>query len=276
MRQVALACAATAALSFSVPAAAQVTNYSLKGSVGSGTLSLDYDSGSSTWALTGMNFIVGPTFDTTNAALQNNSAGVLEIGGDVNGVGMSSNTDDFSFLLDTSLASQTVQLAYSEVGGGIYYSTVTIDSLGSHGTTTDYALTSPSGSGTLSLNYDSGSSTWSLIGMDFIVGPTFDTSNAAVQNDSAGVLEIGGDVNGVGMSSNTDDFSFLLDTSLASQSVQFVYSHVGGGINYSTLSINSLPAAVPEPGTWMIMLLGLGAIGIAARRNSAKVRLAGE
>jgi hypothetical protein len=169
-----------------------------------------------------------------------------------------------------------VQLAYSEVGGGIYYSTVTIDSLGSHGTTTDYALTSPSGSGTLSLNYDSGSSTWSLIGMDFVVGPTFDTSNAAVQNNSAGVLEIGGDVNGVGMSSNTDDFSFLLDTSLASQSVQFVYSHVGGGINYSTLSINSLPAAVPEPGTWMIMLLGLGAIGIAARRNSAKVRLAGE
>ena len=36
----------------------------------------------------------------------------------------------------------------------------------------------------------------------------------------------------------------------------------------STLDISSLAAAVPEPGTWALMIFGFGAIGVAMRRRS--------
>lgn len=35
-------------------------------------------------------------------------------------------------------------------------------------------------------------------------------------------------------------------------------------------------AAVPEPATWAMMLLGLGAVGCALRRSRTPPRLAGE
>lgn len=35
-------------------------------------------------------------------------------------------------------------------------------------------------------------------------------------------------------------------------------------------------AAVPEPATWAMMMLGLGAVGFAPRRSRTPARLAGE
>jgi hypothetical protein len=36
------------------------------------------------------------------------------------------------------------------------------------------------------------------------------------------------------------------------------------------LQVNSLLSAVPEPGTWMLMILGLGAVGFVMRRREAQ------
>lgn len=41
----------------------------------------------------------------------------------------------------------------------------------------------------------------------------------------------------------------------------------------ATLTISRAVAAVPEPGTWAMMLLGFGAIGVAARRRRAALTL---
>jgi hypothetical protein len=43
---------------------------------------------------------------------------------------------------------------------------------------------------------------------------------------------------------------------------------LGGYIDNTTLILNS---AVPEPGTWMLMILGLGAVGFAMRRRQKAV-----
>ena len=45
----------------------------------------------------------------------------------------------------------------------------------------------------------------------------------------------------------------------------------GGGYNPAALRVDqtSLTAAVPEPGTWLLMILGLGAVGFAMRRRQA-------
>ena len=44
----------------------------------------------------------------------------------------------------------------------------------------------------------------------------------------------------------------------------------GGTIRYSAIARNSLPPAVPEPSTWAMMTLGLGAVAAMARRRRSR------
>jgi hypothetical protein len=46
--------------------------------------------------------------------------------------------------------------------------------------------------------------------------------------------------------------------------------NAGGPDTFTVVNIHS-PAAVPEPGTWAMMLLGFGAIGVASRRKVRKL-----
>ncbi len=49
--------------------------------------------------------------------------------------------------------------------------------------------------------------------------------------------------------------------------VFFVQNDAGGSPNPAGLRLNSVFTAVPEPGTWMLMMLGLGAVGFSLRRR---------
>jgi hypothetical protein len=58
-------------------------------------------------------------------------------------------------------------------------------------------------------------------------------------------------------------------------SITFVTRNDGGpaGMSFGERGLNA-PPAIPEPGTWMLMILGLGAVGFAMRRRqSTSVRL---
>ena len=46
------------------------------------------------------------------------------------------------------------------------------------------------------------------------------------------------------------------------------------GVDNITLGASVPTGAVPEPGTWMMMLLGFGAIGLAVRRRSRQLAIA--
>jgi hypothetical protein len=58
------------------------------------------------------------------------------------------------------------------------------------------------------------------------------------------------------------------------QSITFVTLNNGGPEGFSTGTAGLSAPAIPEPGTWMLMILGLGAVGFAMRRRqNTSVRL---
>ena len=66
---------------------------------------------------------------------------------------------------------------------------------------------------------------------------------------------------------NADSISFKLDNTLT-----FVDRGLGGSLNYAEFRIDLLSQPIPEPGTWLMMLAGLGGLaGMAARRRSQRV-----
>lgn len=66
---------------------------------------------------------------------------------------------------------------------------------------------------------------------------------------------------------NADSISFKLDNTLT-----FVDRGLGSSFNYAEFRIDLLSQPIPEPGTWLMMLAGLGGVaGMAARRRSQLV-----
>lgn len=97
-----------------------------------------------------------------------------------------------------------------------------------------------------------------------------------VLGDFVGGTDVPGSYNGtlgIARSENLTDSSFSFDGIDYSidfhegTSTQFVPGSLHGGI-FGILSVAT--PAVPEPSTWLMMLLGFGAIGISLRRNWAK------
>ena len=66
---------------------------------------------------------------------------------------------------------------------------------------------------------------------------------------------------------NADSLSFKLDNTLT-----FVDRGLGGSFNYAEFRIDLVSQPIPEPGSWLMMLAGLGGVaGMAARRRSQRV-----
>jgi hypothetical protein len=53
--------------------------------------------------------------------------------------------------------------------------------------------------------------------------------------------------------------------------LNFIFTPGGSSVNIDNIVLNSVAGAVPEPGTWLMMILGFGAIG-GAMRSSRKVQ----
>jgi hypothetical protein len=87
---------------------------------------------------------------------------------------------------------------------------------------------------------------------------------------------------GVATSGSFNVFGSLLNTSrgvsATAATLRIAFSSTGGAPYSSsgTLSIGGMAAAVPEPATWAMLLVGFGMVGAAARyrRRSVKVSLA--
>lgn len=59
--------------------------------------------------------------------------------------------------------------------------------------------------------------------------------------------------------------------------LEIMVNNLGPGSNPSALRVQSLATAVPEPGTWMLLVLGFGAIGFSMRfrkKDQARVQFA--
>ncbi len=131
----------------------------------------------------------------------------------------------------------------------------------------DYTV-SGAGSGTFSLELTG--STYTLTAVDLTFGSaSFDLSNSLFETFGA-FWTLGGQSFGVnGLASGTDDFNFIFNPALPSQDVFPQYTNIGNPseILGGRATVNQVAAAVPEPGTWAMMLLGFGAAGAALRRS---------
>jgi hypothetical protein len=79
--------------------------------------------------------------------------------------------------------------------------------------------------------------------------------------DISGLLSLAGDQLFTG---STNSPTFVLGT--------FPLSTYGSTDNAYSLTISSSDTAVPEPGSWAMMLFGLGALGLAVRRSSGSAK----
>lgn len=107
-------------------------------------------------------------------------------------------------------------------------------------------------------------------------GPTFGTTQMTGASSSSGApfgFNLGNNrlflptayVSGTAINS-TANWQFLTLSGMGLTAGSYVYSI---GTERVTLNIGQPVAAVPEPATWALMLLGFGVIGAAVRRRSA-------
>ena len=130
------------------------------------------------------------------------------------------------------------------------------------------------GSGFMALNLTGG--TYALDTLSLTLGTaTFNAAGSTLTPGSPYFL--GGNLNGdTVVVSNTNDYFFLFDPASSSQTASLLqYANVGTpGVLGGNLTITQVAAAVPEPASWALMLLGFGAIGVAMRRRKAALPLA--
>ncbi len=130
----------------------------------------------------------------------------------------------------------------------------------------DYTV-SGAGSGTFSLELTG--SAYALTALDLTFGSAgFSLSNADVETFSPFVT-LGGASQGVYIVTPlSDDFTLGFNPTVALQE-RYVFYWNAGNQNYveGFVTITQVAAAVPEPGTWGMMLLGFGATSVALRRS---------
>lgn len=142
--------------------------------------------------------------------------------------------------------------------------------------TTNYAVTG-TGTGTFSLNFDTVTSSYSLNSLSLSVtgGSTlFNLTNAGIQPNGSSLL-LGGNVGGISTVDATlgvDDFLTSINPTAMTQTSSFFFYYNAGntGISSGSITVNMV-SGVPEPGTWMMMLAGFGAIGMALRFRRRKI-----
>ena len=138
--------------------------------------------------------------------------------------------------------------------------------------------------GSFALAYDAASGIFTLQSLTLQIGSTnFDLSNASLFQGSS-ILVIGGNVWGVGgiAPGAFDDFwltLFYTPGPLPSFTPNSFQSYISQGSLWSDAwgqlgEINLIQSGVPEPSTWIMVLLGFSALGAAMRRRRALLQIA--
>jgi len=132
------------------------------------------------------------------------------------------------------------------------------------------------GSGTMALD-NTAPGVYSLLTLNMTLGSAnFTQANSGISGSGSNYL-LGSMNPGCGLGflgaacSNQNSFFLIFDPALSSQTaLPFFWSQVGDILHPNdtlTLTQYTPTGGVPEPGTWAMMLLGFGGIGLAIRRR---------
>jgi hypothetical protein len=157
------------------------------------------------------------------------------------------------FVASPALASTTVDFTgtdFTSINGGTPPSTV---------------------SGSFSYDYNAGTQTFTLTDLSTTInGTAYTAANTVATLTGGTALVIGGTPNGAGgLSPNDFVLNLLFNPTSGQVTTALQLQTMDGGYHISqanTLSLSS-PAAVPEPATWAMMLLGFAGMGFAMRRK---------
>ena len=148
--------------------------------------------------------------------------------------------------------------------------------------TTNYTVSGGT-SGTFTLDFNDATSAYTLTALNLTIpggATTFTTANSGIQFPLGPILVLGANVSGVDTivrAAGQDDFFLNFDATLASQTSTLSYFDANPpAFNFTNVTITqgSPTAPVPEPATWAMMLVGLGAIGVAARNRKPGLAVA--
>jgi len=174
-----------------------------------------------------------------------------------------------------------------DIGGGVTWQSNQTNSLfgWTGGYTTSNATISAGDPPIIELNnaYDVGSGGYASMWLSFatptsgFLAELFWTDNENTNLNSAGIFAYDSSMNlidYIALNNNGNSTGMLsgyYGFSEATADIAYIYfdnSHIGArNLSYVGPEINPV-GAVPEPGTWALMLFGLGAIGFTARRRS--------
>jgi hypothetical protein len=131
------------------------------------------------------------------------------------------------------------------------------------------------GNGTGFLNVQRGTAVLSLVGLNWR-NVSFDWGTPDLYNSI--ILTFASGATKAITFSATDVFGSPLPSNSSIRRIAFssneVISSIGFTSTQRSFEVDNVMGSVPEPGTWMLMILGLGAVGFAMRRRqSTSVRL---
>jgi hypothetical protein len=111
--------------------------------------------------------------------------------------------------------------------------------------------------------------------LSFTLTSTFTGADGGPQDIDFNLVRINaqgaGGVTNVPLSPGTDEYYSIRNLSVAAGQYALRLGGSGGSNLNASYSgtLNFSPAAVPEPATWAMMILGMGAVGFAMRRRRA-------
>lgn len=172
-----------------------------------------------------------------------------------------------ALMLSAGSANAASLVTFESLASGAVVSTYTEDAVTlASGTTNHFHVTGDGTGGKAARFYQSdgfpftftfSGGVFTLQSIDFL---SFESGMQAVFTSSSGAVQAVG-------SAGTFNFG-----SGFSNITSFVLSSANGGTDRSFVIDNvKLAAAVPEPGTWVMMLIGFGAMGLSMRRNRKSI-----
>ena len=126
-------------------------------------------------------------------------------------------------------------------------------------------------SGSLTLSFNTAPQVYTLTALSLnLAGTQYGTGNSGLYNYDDGSVAVGANASGVqGVSEASNDFVLLFNPAALASGATFYYTTAGtNGTYFAGATVVRQAAAVPEPATWAMLIVGFGVPRARARSKT--------